>query len=189
MNIYQFKIALKHIAPPVWRRFMVNSDMKFPDFHKVLQTVMGWNDCHLHQFIIDNEYYAPEFEDIEQIGINYKSIKLEDLIVKERQKFFYEYDFGDGWEHIIILEKILPDNKKFQYPVSLSGKRSCPPENCGSIPGYERLLEALKDPHNKKYEEILEWLEPNGFDPEYFNLNEINFLLQEKDYGCSSIMW
>lgn len=186
MTIYQLKITLKNISPPIWRRFLVHSDIKMSDLHKIIQTLMGWENCHLHQFIVNNEYYAPEFEDIEQIGIDYKKIKLKGLVDKEGQNFFYDYDFGDGWEHVIILEKILPDDKNFRYPLCLGGKRSAPLENCGSIPGYENLLEALKDPDNKKYEEIFEWLGPRAFEPERFYIDEINSRLKEKDYGCFS---
>lgn len=100
-----------------------------------------------------------------------------DQIVSEGDKLIYEYDFGDGWEHKIRIEKILPAEKGKRYPVCLAGKRACPPEDCGGPPGYERLLEVLRDPKHEEYEETLEWL-GGPFDPEAFDVNEVNRMLK-----------
>src|SRR5208337_4543131 len=115
--------------------------------------------------------------------IDYRKIKLNSLITNEKQKFYYDYDFGDGWEHTIILEKIIQKDKDIKYPVCIDGKRKCPPEDCGGDGGYEDLIEILKSPGNEEYEDMIDWL-GGEYDPEEFNIDEINEMLKEKDYGC-----
>src|SRR5271157_583998 len=136
-DAYQLKISLNHIKPVIWRRFVVDSDIKLPDLHKVIQTVMGWYNSHLHQFRINKQSYSLPDEDELMEFIDYRKIKLNSLITNEKQKFYYDYDFGDGWEHTIILEKIIQKDKDIKYPVCIDGKRKCPPEDCGGDGGYE----------------------------------------------------
>lgn len=131
---------------------------------------MGWTDSHLHQFIVGPTYYGvphPEFPDNTR---NERSVRL-DQVAAEGGTFLYEYDFGDGWLHEIKVEKVLPAEASVRYPRCLAGKRACPPEDCGGIPGYEHLLEVLREPRHEEYEEMREWL-PEGFDPEAFGLAE-----------------
>lgn len=166
---------------------MVPSDLLLSDFHKVIQTSMGWTNSHLHQFIKDNTFYSARMQDDdfwdEMDNVDYKNMKLSDLLKKEKEKMVYEYDFGDGWEHDIILEKILPVDKNTKYPVCLAGKMSCPPEDCGGVWGYADMLEILKDPDHEEYETYVEWL-GGEFDPEYFDKDLVNQLLMEEEYGC-----
>ncbi len=179
---YQLKITLNNIKPAIWRRFIVRSDIKLPDLHKVIQTVMGWSNSHLHQFIIDGKFYAEPDDESFTESIDYRKIRLNQVLAGEKQAIKYEYDFGDGWEHQIVLEKVLNDNTQ-KHPVCLDGKRNCPPEDCGGPFGYDDLLKAFSDPENEEHEDIIDWL-GEDFDPEYFDIEEINEMLQEKDYGC-----
>ena len=168
--IYQFKVTLKASHPPIWRRIQV-PDCTLGELHQVLQVVMGWNDSHLHQFIIRGEYYGPldpedmewgmEKRDEEEISIS--------QVAKTGQKvrFTYEYDFGDGWQHEIVLEKTLEPEPKVKYPRCIEGKRACPPEDCGGPWGYSDYLAAIADPMHEQHEEMLEWRGP--FDPEAFD--------------------
>ena len=96
----------------------------------------------------------------------------------------YEYDFGDGWNHEIVLEKILPFDDKVEYPVCIKGKMNCPLEDCGGVWGYADLLKVLKNPQHKEYDELVDWVGDEDFDPEYFDKDEVNELLREKNYGC-----
>jgi len=98
------------------------------------------------------------------------------LLKKEKDSLIYEYDFGDSWEHKIILEKILPYDASLKVPSCIKGKRACPPEDCGGIWGYQNLVEIIKDPSHPEHEEMLEWL-GGEFDPEYFDMNETNRML------------
>lgn len=172
-QVYQFKITLDGIRPPIWRRIQVPETYSFWDLHVAIQDVMGWLDYHLHEFGIVNpgtgmraEIGIPDGE----IGIlaGWKH-KIADYFTVENKSAFYQYDFGDSWEHKILLEKILPREKGVKYPICIKGKRACPPEDCGGIWGYVELLEILGDPDHEEHESMKEWvggeLNPERFDP------------------------
>ncbi len=185
MQIYQLKITLKYSKPPIWRRVQVAADIQLSRLHRVIQVAMGWNDAHLHQFVVgqrpDWEFYGipdPLYDD--DWGPTTKdesSAKLNQILKAEKDKFTYEYDFGDGWEHIILLEKILSPEEGVTYPRCIKGKRACPPEDCGGIWGYDHLLEVLANPEAPEREDMLAWL-GGELDPEYFDLDEVNTRLQ-----------
>lgn len=179
-KIFQIQIALKGFKPKIWRRILIPSDLLLSDFHMVIQITMGWTNSHLHQFIKDRTYYTKRMPDDdfwdEMDNVDYKNMKIADLLQKEKEKIVYEYDFGDSWEHDVILEKILPIDNNLKYPVCLTGKMSCPPEDCGGVWGYSEMLEVLKDPSHEQYESYIEWLGGEEFDPEFFDKNEINEL-------------
>ncbi|MCB9430746.1 MAG: plasmid pRiA4b ORF-3 family protein [Ardenticatenaceae bacterium] len=174
-TIFQFKVTLKGIRPPIWRRIQVANDITFYHFHHILQEVMGWENAHLHLFdiggwqITDAETLAQGWGD----GSDDQKTRLSELLGREGQKMLYEYDFGDSWEHELLLEKILPAEPGVHYPRCLKGKRACPPEDCGGPWGYEALLEALADADHEEHESYLEWV-GDDFDPEEFDLEEIN---------------
>jgi hypothetical protein len=109
--------------------------------------------------------------------VDYKRIKISSLLISEKDKIKYEYDFGDSWEHDVILEKITDVTEKPKHAVCVAGKRNCPPEDCGGIWGYEDLLEILKNPEHAEYQEMLDWL-GDEFDSEYFSKDETNQLLK-----------
>lgn len=171
-QVYQLKVTLLDIRPPIWRRIQVRSDTNLQRLHRIIQTVMGWQDSHLHEFDIlgarygDSEFMQGEVED-EQIA------KLGKLITEEKEKFLYRYDFGDCWDHEVLVEKILPPEEGIRYPVCLTGRRACPPEDCGGAPGYEELLEILGDPSHPEHEDRFDWL-PGDFDSEKFDVESVN---------------
>ena len=177
-SIYQIKISLIGAKPPIWRTVLVASDLGLDAFHDVIQVAMGWTNSHLHQFIDNKKSYSIPDEDFELESEDETQYKLFQLLKKEKDTLTYEYDFGDSWEHKILLEKILPYDSKTLLPVCIKGKRACPPEDCGGIWGYEELLEIISDPKHPEHEDILEWL-GGGFDPDEFDLEEINGDLAE----------
>lgn len=181
-QIYQIRISLLGSKPMIWRRVLVSSDILLVDFHKIIQTVMGWTNSHLHQFVTGRDFYAPEEFEIEETKDSRK-VKLNSILSEENEKVKYEYDFGDGWLHDILLEKILPFDKTAQLPICTGGKGNCPPEDCGGIWGYKDLLTIISNPKHKEYEETTEWLGGN-FDPDFFDIKEINEMLKEEDFGC-----
>lgn len=184
--IYQIKVALKDINPPIWRRLLLSSEVKLSDLHKILQTSMGWTNSHLHQFIKKQTYYeppAPKDALWDTYGTDYTSMQLNDLLKEPGQNILYEYDFGDGWQHSLTLETIISEDETLSNPVCIGGARNNPPEDCGGPWGYAQLLEIVKDPTHQEYEFYTEWL-PESFDPEYFDSEEINKALKKENYGC-----
>jgi len=182
-KIYQIQIVLKGAKPKIWRRILVNSDVLLVDFHKIIQTTMGWSNSHLHLFSDGFEEYSPKEFEVEDTKDSRK-VRLDKILKAEKTWITYEYDFGDGWEHTIMLEKIFPADNQFQIPQCIAGKRNCPPEDCGGIWGYSDLLNILKHPEHEEYENFAEWL-GDDFDPEYFDMDIINGMLKQKDFGCS----
>ncbi len=186
---YQIKISLKGSKPKIWRRIILSADTLLEDFHKIIQTTMGWTNSHLHQFIKNKTYYTYPLEDDDlnsyDNSVDYikKKIRVEDLLVIEKDKIIYEYDFGDGWEHEILLEKINLVDLKMKIPVCVAGKMECPPEDCGGIWGYYNLLEVMQNPKHPDYKDTREWFE-GDLDSEYFDKDEINELLKEEDFGA-----
>jgi hypothetical protein len=174
---YQIKITLRHSKPPIWQRLLVSGDTNLFDLHKIIQIAMGWTNSHLHQFIIDGEYYSIPSEDDWEPVIDEREYNLEDVAAYERSKFIYEYDFGDSWEHEITVEKILPSVSKRECPRCIKGKRACPPEDVGGIWGFEDFLEAIKDPKHEEHESYLMWY-GGQYDPNAIDLEDINQRLQ-----------
>jgi Plasmid pRiA4b ORF-3-like protein len=188
IQTYHLKVNLNGSKPNIWRDILVPSDVLLSDLHLILQTTMGWYNGHLHQFIASNgEYFVPKSE-YNDMGFNttiYDKVKLSKLLQFVGNKMVYEYDFGDGWEHVVRLVKVLPHDKAMKLPVCISGKMACPPEDCGGICGYKELMETLANPKSSDYEEMLEWV-GEDFDPKEFDKAYINDRLKDKNYGCFS---
>lgn len=181
-SIYQLKITLKGSKPPIWRRILVPSNIDLGEFHGILQIVLGWTDSHLHQFISGRTMYGTPVDefgvDLEMECEDETKYKLSQLLKRGKDSLNYEYDFGDGWEHKIVLEKILPYDGSVKVPTCIKGKRACPLEDCGGIWGYDNLLEVIKDPSHPEHREMLEWI-GGEFDPEFFDIEETNSTLIE----------
>jgi len=186
--VYQFKITLEDIKPPIWRRIQVPETYTFWDLHVAIQDAMGWKDYHLHEFEMrhpvtgekvrigipneEYEFFGPEI-------LPEQELKIADWFSMKNRVAEYTYDFGDNWHHKIQLEKILPRDKNVKYPICIAGKRACPPEDCGGIWGYEELLEAIKNPQHERHEEMIEWV-GEEFDPEHFDPKEVSFTDPQK---------
>jgi hypothetical protein len=134
-QIYQIKVTLDDTHPPVWRRIQVPSNTTLLKLHDILQVVMGWDDYHLHMFTIEGSIYGdPADDEYGDFGtIDEANYKLNKVIYQEGQRFSYEYDFGDSWDHTLLVEKILPPQESVRYPICLKGKRACPPEDVGGV--------------------------------------------------------
>ena len=185
MKVYQLHIQLNNIYPAIWRRIVIPSYVRLDDLHRILQTVFGWANSHLHQFDTGSEAYAPlEFE-IEDTK-NSRKVQVEEILKHEGSTIQYEYDFGDGWVHTLALEKIFQFDGEVFVSQCIAGERSGPPEDCGGVFGFQQMLEILKNPKHEKYLEYKAWVGRN-FNPEKFDLNKVNKLLQKKDYGCEWI--
>jgi Plasmid pRiA4b ORF-3-like protein len=180
-KVYQLKITLKHIRPPIWRRVLVPGGFSLGQLHNVIQVAMaGWHGGHLHEFEIDGEHYGEPPSPGEDWGVaivNEAKVKLDDVL-GEKSKFLYTYDFGDDWRHEIVVEKVVPIDPKVTYPICVKGKRVCPPEDCGGPWGYAELLEILANPRHPEYKSRREWL-IGDFDAELFDLEDVNEALAD----------
>jgi hypothetical protein len=176
-QIYQLKVTLKAIRPPIWRRFQVPGNITLARLHRILQEVMGWTDTHLHEFTLHGiRYGIPDsaFDDPFDRGANdERRSRLAEVCPNAGKSFSYMYDFGNGWNHQIRIEKILDPVPGIRYPLVLAGKRACPPEDCGGPWGYADFLEAIHDPGHERHQELLDWI-GGKFDPEEFDLELIN---------------
>ncbi|PZO52447.1 MAG: hypothetical protein DCF15_13715 [Phormidesmis priestleyi] len=179
-SIYQIKITLRDCRPPIWRRVQVRSSELLEHLHYVIQLSMGWTNSHLHSFSIQGTEYGvpmPEFDMDDREVRDEAKVKLSKVIPGEKFKFSYLYDFGDSWEHEILVEKVLEAEPEIDYPICIKAKRACPPEDCGGIWGYRDFLEAIQDPEHPEHEEMLEWV-GGSFDPDDAELEEANEQLQ-----------
>jgi hypothetical protein len=190
-HIFQFRITLNYIKPDIWRVIQVPETYSFWDLHIAIQDAMGWQDCHLHEFILNHPSAGKKI----RIGIPPEEITDDETMPGWKEKIadyfpggdlsiIYTYDFGDNWRHTITLEKILPREEKQVYPRCIAGERACPPEDCGSIPGYEDILKILDHPDDEEYEETMEWL-GGKYDPEHFEPAEVHFDDPEKRFKDS----
>ena len=182
-QVYQFKITLKDIKPIIWRRIQVPKTYTFWDFHVAIQDAMGWYDSHLHEFEIVNPLSGTKtiigIPNEDEDFANYKTLpgwkqKIANYFLGENKSANYIYDFGDNWEHKIILEKILPKKNNITYPLCIKGERACPPEDCGGTYGYEDFLKIVRNPNDEQREEMLEWI-GGEFDSEHFDPREVTF--------------
>jgi|GEM_PF-1063182 len=175
-QVYQLKVALLEIEPIIWRRFLVPSSVTLHRLHLILQDVMGWSNYHLYRFQIGREEYGEPDPDNEFYELNFKNsrrMKLGQVVTKKGDVFRYEYDFGDSWEHMLLVEDILKYRPDMRYPVCLAGERACPPEDCGGPHGYANLLEIISDPDHEEYQDMMTWLGGN-FSPDSFDIEMVN---------------
>ncbi len=142
--LYELKVVIKRIDPPIWRLIQVPPRTSLKRLHKILQIAMGWTNSHLHMFRVDES-----------------KLTLEKIFAAGKKSFQYEYDMGDSWMHDITLKRQIESETK---PGCTKGARACPPEDCGSVPGYYNVLEAISDPKHEEHDAMLEWV-GEGYDP------------------------
>ena len=178
-EIYQIKVTL--LGTDIWRRLLVPSDLTLARLHDVLQIAMGWEDDHLHAFRAGQQVYGPPSRQGYAFNIDDRidegEVQLHQLLARVGSKIVYTYDFGDGWEHGIVIEKRLPVDQDMTYPVCTGGENAGPPEDIGGVGGYYDLVEAIQDPQHERHEEFLEWV-GEEWDPGVFPIEKVNGTLQ-----------
>jgi len=177
-TVHTIKVTLRGSQPPIWRRLEVPSASTLQQLHNIIQSAFGWEDYHMWALETAGQRYGAAGSDL---GIRSAASKrLGQVAPRVGDKLRYTYDFGDDWEHDIIVEAVTEAEPATAYPRCLTGRRACPPEDCGGIWGYGYLVEILADPAHEEHQERLEWLGLNSadeFDPAAFDLAKVNSAL------------
>lgn len=190
MKTYQLNISIAGTKPKVWRQIIVKSDILLPELHSVLQTIMGWSDTQLHRFIKDDREYFFNMDDTVSGGYDYLLAKLDSILFKVNDIFYYEYDFAENWIHEIVLEKISED-KNYKHPVCLDGKNNAPDELVEQDNDFEEIIDDMDEyesfgEFDDEFENLefddLDDFEPKVAPKRYFALKEINAILKNKDF-------
>ncbi|MFI6086176.1 plasmid pRiA4b ORF-3 family protein [Streptomyces sp. NPDC051217] len=183
--VHKIKVTLSGSRPPIWRRLEMSSGTTLQQLHHLIQAAFGWEDCHMWAFETSQDRYGVADR---ELGIRSAASKrLDQVAPSVGDRLGYTYDFGDDWEHDILVEAVTDAEPGIAYPRCLTGRRACPPEDCGGMWGYEYLVEILADPGHEEHDERLEWLgldTADQFDPAVFDLTEVNSALS----GFSAIL-
>lgn len=174
----QLKVTLHGSKPPIWRRLVVPESLTLSELHDAIQVAMNWENYHLYAFSAKGETYSLPNADWPSDDLDASSVTLRDLRLRRPgTKFTYNYDFGDDWLHDIVVEAVAPLDLEAKYPRCLGGRRAAPPEDCGGIYGYARMLAIADDPEHPEHAEIADWL-PDAFDPATFDLEDVNRMMR-----------
>jgi Plasmid pRiA4b ORF-3-like protein len=175
-NVFGLRTSLLGHRPEIWRRVLVPGALRLDQLHLVFQEVMGWTNSHLHQFRIGDALYGMHFEDWPEEELHETEFQLAD-VAHAGERFRYDYDFGDSWEHEVVVERTDTIRPVLKFAVCLDGANACPPEDCGGTSGYADLLEALTNPAHQEHEHYRQWA-GEDFNPVAFDLAATNAALQ-----------
>ena len=185
-KLFLIEIELKDCHVKVSREFVVPAGIRLDKLHDVIQDVMGWRSCHLYVFHTSQGEFGFKDPDYDDDMLSDKTIILADIVTPEEPVFYYEYDMGDGWEHILEV-KSFDYNKEVPHPIHcLKAKGTCPPEDVGGTSGYENFCKIISNPKHPEYGETVEWLECSPGEklpwPKYVSIDDINELLHGIKY-------
>ena len=175
LEVYAIKVTLLGTSPPIWRRILVPREITLRNLHRTLQTVMGWTDSHLHQFLLQR-HGLPGPRGRTKVADENRT-RLGELIGTVGARLLYEYDFGDSWQHELRIEGVLLADESFQQ-MCVARKQCCPPEDCGGPQGFAELLQIFQDTNDPRHEEVCEWL--GDFVPEFFSADQVNRRLRRR---------
>jgi hypothetical protein len=174
----QLRIELEDITPTVWRRILVPTSIRMAKLHDIFQATMGWTNSHLHAFTVGPSRIGMCFDDYPEGEISEVIVTV--LAALRGQKSFkYEYDFGDSWNHQVIIEREFRTPHALKYAICLDGANACPPEDVAGAFGYEYFLAALNDPSHEEHENYVRWNGRSTFDRTAFDPLETNAMLQK----------
>ncbi len=180
--IYQLNISLSYSDPLIWRRIQVPGDFTLAQLHEVLRLLMGWSGEQMHQFYVGKIFYQmpPEGEDVQE-SKRYDESKFTLHDLEEAMKWccIYLYDAGEGWEHQVEMEEIIPAGKGEKYPLLLTGERAAPPEKFEGIQAYETFLNTLGDQENSQLHGTRGGTSMDDFDPDFLDKEALNAKLRE----------
>ena len=176
-SVFRLRIQLRDVDPVVWRRILVPGSIRMAKLSPILLAAMGWNNSHLHAFEIGDKRIGMCFDEYPEGEIDEKSVTVLQALRDER-RFVFEYDFGDSWEHEVIIEELTWSYFGLKFAVCLDGENACPPDDVGGTGGYVEFLEAISDPDHEDHQHMLEWAD-GPFDPAEFDLANANALMQK----------
>jgi len=189
-TILQVKVTLARVTkPPVWRRLQLPAQTRLDQLHVIIQAAFGWEDSHLHVFEAGEERFGPRDPELEPDFADERRFTLADLVVADGERITYTYDFGDDWQHLILPEKILAAEPDVDYPVLVTAKGACPPEDCGGAWGYADLKAVLNDPGDEGHQPLREWLglaDADVFDPTAVDVDAIRIRLRACSFSPSA---
>ena len=173
-SVYRLKVTLLDTKPPIWRRVLVDGASTLDHVHEVIQAAFGWWNYHLHEFEVGSTRYGIPDPDNDwgEPARDERRTRL-DSIANEGSSLQYTYDFGDRWNHQIVIEEVVPASTGVVVPACIDGRRACPPEDCGGTWGYRELLDILADPTHPEHDERRTWI-GSPFDPEAFDPGEFD---------------
>lgn len=175
--IYRIKVGLRDAKPPIWRRLLVPADVSLARLHDIIQAAFGWQDSHLYVFETAYGSFGRADRDL---GHRAAAPVTLEQVAGAKDKIRYTYDFGDDWEHEVLIEEVVDRDPATVYPTCTGGRRAAPPDDCGGIWGYAELVEILADPDHPEHKDRLEWLgldDGSEFDPATLDVHEINRVL------------
>jgi hypothetical protein len=175
--VFQLRIRLEEVNPPVWRRVLVPGGAKLSRLHDIFQAAMGWTNSHLHSFTIGSQLYGMQFDEYPEGELDETEHTVFVALRGGLRRFSYEYDFGDSWTHEVVIEEVSWSPYTLKHGVCLDGQGACPPEDVGGVSGYEQFLEAIRDPLHEEHDNYLVWV-GYKFDPDVFNVAAANAALQ-----------
>jgi hypothetical protein len=175
-RVFQLRVTLDDVTPPIWRRVLVPAGYTLDRVHRVVQVSMGWQDCHLHSFEIDGNQYGEPDPDGDLALLDEMDYRLDD-VTRVGARLRYTYDFGDWWEHEVLVEEVLAADPRERYPLCLAGERACPPEDVGGPEGYAEFLAAVADPAHPRHVAMWDWI-GRPFDAIGFDADRASTLLR-----------
>ena len=169
--ILRLKVTLDDVEPKVLRRIEVPVDIKLDRLHPTLQAALGWTNSHLYEIRAQDTDWGLPDPDWPDGPLDARKAKLIDVLEDAGTKTLrYLYDFGDGWEHTIKVERLAAAEPNIAYPRLIEASGRCPPEDVGGPPGYAEMIEALEDPDHELHAEMRQWAgedyNPHAFDAE-----------------------
>jgi hypothetical protein len=176
-SVFQLRVQLVGVHPVVWRRVLVPGSVRLSKLSEMLIAAMGWENSHLHAFEVGGKRFGMNFDEYPEGEIDEKGVTVLQALRDER-RFDFEYDFGDGWKHEVVVEELTWSYYGLKFAVCVDGQNACPPEDVGGVPGYAYFLDAITDPEHEEHDSYLEWV-GGSFDPTEFELGAANAACQK----------
>ena len=173
---FDIVVSLVNTEPVVWRRLLLPRNITLPKVHEALQIAIGWENYHLHCFVVDKQRFGPVDPDFDDVMIDERRKRLDSILNESNDRIRYEYDFGDGWEHLIVLKDVFDVESGYPLPICIDGEGACPPEDVGGPHGYIEFLEAIRNKTHPRHDELVTWI-GGEFDASFFDIHASNVLL------------